>query len=94
VGVELFSQVASDSTRGNGLQLHQGRFQLGIRKNFFTKKGLSSIGMGCPGKWWSHHPWRYLHDLEIWCLGTWFSGGLGSVRLMVGLSDLKGLFQS
>ena len=28
----------------------------------------------------------------MWCLGTWFSGGLGSVRLTVGL-DLKGLFQ-
>jgi len=26
-------------------------------------------------------------------LGTWFSGGLGSVRLMVGLDDLKGVFQ-
>jgi len=24
---------------------------------------------------------------------TWFSGGLGSVRFMVGLGDLKGLFQ-
>ena len=29
----------------------------------------------------------------MWCLGTWFSGGLGSVTLMVGLDDLKGLFQ-
>jgi len=28
----------------------------------------------------------------MWRLGTWFSGGLGSVRLTVGL-DLKGLFQ-
>ena len=28
-----------------------------------------------------------------WRLGTWFSGGLGSVRFMVGLDDLKGLFQ-
>jgi len=27
------------------------------------------------------------------CLGSWFSGGLGSVRLTVGLDDLKGLFQ-
>jgi len=26
-------------------------------------------------------------------LGTWFNGGLGSVRLMVGLSDLNSLFQ-
>ena len=29
----------------------------------------------------------------MWCLGTWFSGGLGSARLKVGLDDLKGLFQ-
>ena len=29
-----------------------------------------------------------------WCLGTWFSGGLCSIRLTVGLDDLKGLLQS
>ena len=29
----------------------------------------------------------------MWHLWTWFSGGLGSVRFMVGLDDLKGLFQ-
>ena len=29
----------------------------------------------------------------MWCLGTWFSGGLGGVRLTVGLDDLKGPFQ-
>ena len=29
----------------------------------------------------------------MWHLGTWFSGGLGSVRFMVGPDDLKGLFQ-
>lgn len=30
--------------------------------------------------------------MQTWSLGTWFSGGLGSAMLTVGL-DLKGLFQ-
>jgi len=36
--VLVFYQVTSDRMRGNGLQLHQGRFRFDTRKNFFTAR--------------------------------------------------------
>ena len=77
-------EMASSCVRG-GLEWILG--------NFTSLKGLSSIGTGCPGKGLSPHPWGYLKAVWMRCLGTWCSGGLGSVRFTVGLDDLKGLFQ-
>lgn len=39
------------------------------------------------------HPWRYLKEGWMWRFEMWFSSGPGSVRIMVGFNDLRGLFQ-
>jgi len=55
--LSIFSQLTSDRMRGNGLKLHWGGLDW-IFGKISSLKEQSDIGTGCPGKWWSHHPWR------------------------------------
>jgi len=69
----LFTWLDSDRTRGNGLQLKDGRFRLNIRKTFLLLRAWT--GTSCPEKLWMPHPWRcsrpgqmglfWQHDLVV-----------------------------
>lgn len=48
-----------DMIRENGLRLHQGGLDW-ILENISSQKHLTGTVSGCPGKWFSHHLWRYL----------------------------------
>jgi len=68
MAVSLFSQVKTDMMRGmasscasRGLDWVSGKISL--------SKQLSSIGTGCPGKWWSHHPWRHFRRVDVGAYG-------------------------
>jgi len=70
-GVGLFSQVTSDRTRGNDLQLPQVRGGLDwILGKISVLKEWSGIGPGCPGRWWSPHPWRGSKTVWMWHFRT------------------------
>lgn len=53
----------------------------------------SSPSLVCSVEVVESQSWRDLKEMYMWHFKTWFSGGLGSTRLMLKLDDLKGLFQ-
>ena len=50
----------------------QGRFMLGVRKH--ASRRVVMQWHSCPGRRWSHRPWRCSRTMEMWHWGMWFSG--------------------
>jgi len=64
-----------------------------ILGNISSQRNWWGTGMGCPGRWWGHHPWRSSRTVEMWHWGTWLVGmvGMGWVGLDVIFPALKTL---
>ena len=91
VGISLLSQVKVIGRVGTALS-YAMEGSVCMLGEVSSQKERRGTGTGCPGRWWSHHPWKCWSNLEMWYWGTSVSrhGGNG---LTVGLDGLQGLFQ-
>ena len=56
--VRLFSQVAVIGEEVMDLSCPRGCSSWIIRKHLFSERVVRQWH-SCPGRWWSHHPWRF-----------------------------------
>ena len=92
VGMSLFNELTSDRTRGNGLKLCQGRVRLALRKYFFPE-GVVGRWNGLPRAGGESPSLEGLNSRVDPALRDLVELGTVSVRFMVGLEELQGLFQ-
>lgn len=59
-------------------------WNLGCSGKISSWKRLLSIGKGCPGEWWSPHPWRYSRKDWMWCSGLDDKVGIDHSLVLVG----------
>jgi len=58
-GEGLSIRACSDSTRGNGFKLEEGRFRLYTRKEFFTVRLVRHWNSLNSERLWMPHPWKH-----------------------------------
>lgn len=63
-------------------------YRLDIRKNSFSERVVR-----LPREMVGSSVLECSKNVYMWCLRKWLSGGLGRIRLRVGLDDLRGLLQ-
>ena len=81
-----WSLPGSSDIGWEGIALSCTRGGSGLVLGKTSQKEWWGIGTGCPGRWWSHCPWRCSRNVLM---------SVGSIddRWRVGLDDLRGLFQ-